>query len=65
MTGHLTRNVTQEECPWLEADLSEGKEVHKFDGATYGCITDSGVAVSDTVDENPFYEIPIDSVLWE
>lgn len=38
--GLLIRLVTHEECPWIERDLPEGKEVYEFTGYTYGCISD-------------------------
>lgn len=41
----LSRDVTKAECPWLDADLSAGTEVYRFDGCTYGCIG-SGIAVT-------------------
>jgi hypothetical protein len=48
----------------LKQDIAEGKIVFRFDGHTYGCITPTGVAVSDSSDENPFYEVPKDAVTW-
>ncbi len=62
--GHLNRNLTQAECPWLKKDLDKGKEVYEFNGYTYGCISDGGIAVSDNPDKNPFYEVPANSVSW-
>ena len=63
--GHLVRNVTRQECWWLSADLmEEGKEVYEYAGYTYGCVSSSGIAVSDQPDKNPFYEVPADSVSW-
>ena len=53
----LIRAVTRQECPWLDADLPEGTEVHKYTGYTYGCISGKGVAIS--LEENgPFLEVP-------
>jgi hypothetical protein len=56
----LTRKVTKEECG-LDKDLEEDEVVYKYDGPTYGCISDSGVACS--VDgEVPFFELPRDAL---
>lgn len=53
----LTRTVTREECPWLDADLPEGTTVYNYTGCTYGCISWQGKAVS--IEENgPFLEVP-------
>jgi|TARA_Y100000310_G_C20548630_1_gene746886 hypothetical protein len=65
MSGQLNRSVTTTECPWLDGDLPEGKVVHRYDGVTYGCITESGVAVTDEPNQTPFYEVPRDSVTWK
>lgn len=53
----LVREVTRQECPWLKRTWQPGDEVFEFRGATYGCITPTGVACS--VDgHNPFFELP-------
>lgn len=57
----LLREVTTEQCPWLEENLSEGTEFYTFEGYTYGCIGPTGRAVSFAPNENPFFEIPSDS----
>ena len=62
--GQISRPVTKEECHWLKQDLAEGKIVFRFGGYTYGCIAPTGVAVSDSPDEHPFYEVPEDAVTW-
>lgn len=56
----LSRDVTKAECPWLDADLSAGTEVYRFDGCTYGCIG-SGIAVTRQPGELPFFEVPHDA----
>lgn len=63
--GVLSRNVTKQECSWLDNDLEKGKTVYAFKGYTYGCISPTGVAVSDEPDKIPFYEIPKDAITWE
>jgi len=59
----LTRNVTKVECPWLDFDsLNKGSVVYKFNGITYGCVSQNGVACSFVEDEYPFFELPRDAV---
>lgn len=59
----LRRDVTQAECPWLDADMAAGTHVFEFYGATYGCIGHNGVAVTKEDQENPFFEIPANALL--
>tara|TARA_B110000879_G_C10989847_1_gene438825 strand:- start:231 stop:392 length:162 start_codon:yes stop_codon:yes gene_type:complete len=50
----LTRDITLEECDWLDTTFKKGDKVHRFTGSTYGCISYSGVDCS--VDgKNPFF----------
>jgi hypothetical protein len=42
----LNRTVTQEECPWLDADLPEGTTVWSYTGYDYGVISPNGIAVT-------------------
>jgi len=57
----LTRDVTVEECPWLERDFHEGELVFKYTGYTYGCCTYTGIACSLDGD-TPFFELPNDAI---
>jgi hypothetical protein len=58
----VKRDVTTDECHWLNETIKEGSVVYKFYGATYGCI-DSGVAVTLSKEgKNPFFEMPYDSL---
>jgi hypothetical protein len=57
----LTRDVTPDECEWLDRTFREGETVVQFTGATYGCITGDGVACSLNGD-NPFFELPLDAL---
>lgn len=62
MQLYLTRDVTPEECEWLDETIKSGSTVYRFYGATYGCIG-SGVAVTFNEDgHNPFFEIPRDAL---
>lgn len=55
----LIRDVTQEECPWLDRDFEMNEVVYAYWGPTYGCIGE-GSAVSLKRGETPFFELPID-----
>ena len=54
----VTRDVTQTECPWLDRDFKTGETVYRYDGATYGCISGHGIAVTEKSGEDPFMEFP-------
>lgn len=58
----LNRDVTVEECPWLDADLIAGTVVWSYDGYTYGCVRPSGIAVTAKAAETPFFEVPEDAI---
>lgn len=58
----LTRDVTKDECTWLDADLAKGTIVYKYSGITYGCISPRGRAVSVEIG-GPFLEIPRDALM--
>lgn len=61
MEYEVVRDVTIEECHWLYKDVKQGTIVYKFHGHTYGCIG-SGIAVTLEEGENPFFELPKDSI---
>jgi len=58
----VTRDVTKEECFWLDETVIKGTIVYPFYGCTYGCISDNGIAVSLISDVNPFFELPLNSL---
>ena len=59
----LKRDVTREECDWLDRDFKKGEEVYLFYGATYGCISGDGKACTLSASgETPFFEIPNDAI---
>jgi hypothetical protein len=53
----LSRTVTTDECPWLDADIPAGTRVERYAGDTYGCIGPNGIAVCYGGKE-PFFEVP-------
>ena len=61
MKLHVTRDVTPAECPWLERTVTKGEPVYRFDGCTYGCISD-GIAVTYQDGKTPFFELPNDAL---
>lgn len=64
MEYELTRDVTRKECHWLDEDMKKGTIVHKFYGATYGCIGYSGVACTMSPEgDNPFFELPFGALV--
>ena len=62
MSMKVVREVTTEECPWLEESVAEDTEVFLYHGPTYGVVGPTGVAVSLAENQAPFFELPIDSV---
>ena len=58
----LLRDVTLNECPWLDHDLKKDTVLYTYGGCTYGVISPSGIAAS--FDGNtPFFEVPKNSVM--
>jgi hypothetical protein len=60
MRFRITRDVTQDECYWLDRSFRAGEIVHDFTGATYGCVG-TGMACSMN-GQNPFFELPRDAL---
>jgi hypothetical protein len=57
------RNVTKQECPWLYSEVQKGDTFYSYLGCTYGCISDSGIAVTEnSCGEAPFFELPANAV---
>lgn len=47
------------------APINPGTPVYRYDGHTYGCISQDGVAVSFEDGQTSFFEVPANSVDWE
>jgi len=45
MEYKLTRNVTKEECDWLDRDYKKGETLFAYNGCTYGCVSHDGNSV--------------------
>jgi hypothetical protein len=56
----VIRDVTPEECRWLDRVVKAGEIVQRFDCPTYGCIG-PGIAVTEGPGK-PFFEIPRDAI---
>lgn len=59
----VTRDVTKDECFWLEKTIKQGTLVYKYNGYTYGCISYSGIAVTLKENKLPFIEIPCNAIV--
>jgi len=57
-----TRDVSVEECPWLPEGIRGGTVLDCYSGATYGCISNRGRAMSEPGVEHPFFEVPRDAL---
>ena len=58
----VTRDITRKECRWLKEDIPAGTVVYLYDGHTYQCISDAGMAVTNEPDKPPFFELPHDAL---
>ena len=62
--GIINRDITPDECPWLDETVAKGTTVIRFDKYTYGCIADGIAVTKDVLGDYPFFEVPRDSVDW-
>ena len=58
----IRRKLTTNECHWLDNDIEKGTIVYHYGGATYGCISAVGIAVSMEPNKEPFFEVPFSAV---
>ena len=58
----LVRDVSVNECPWLERPFKKGEVVFFYDRPTYGCISEKGVAVTEVENKTPFFELPMSAL---
>jgi len=59
----VTRKVTIKECWWLDDNIPAGTIVYRYDGCTYGCCTDNGIACSFEDGKTPFFELPLNALM--
>jgi len=57
----LSRDVTTNECDWLEEDLTAGTIVYAYT-STMGCISMNGWGVTRQPQTPPFFELPLDAI---
>lgn len=62
MEYKTTRDITTKECSWLNDTILKDTTVFSYQGCTYGCLSSNGVAVSFDDGEEPFFELPEDSL---
>ncbi len=58
----LIRDVTLEECHWLNRTFLKDEIVYKYNGHTYGCISWKGLPFTLVDNTLPFFELPYDAV---
>jgi hypothetical protein len=59
----VIRDVTYNECSWLDRDFIEGEILYEYTGYTYGCISSNGIALTESQDGGePFFEFPYNAV---
>lgn len=54
----LTQNVLAKDYHWLDRDYSKGEEFFVYRGFTYGCVSVNGIACTERLGEEPFFELP-------
>lgn len=54
----LTRDVTRNECHWLERDFKAGEIVQLYRGYTYGCIDHKNGIACSVDGKTPFFQLP-------
>lgn len=59
----VTRDIAESETS-ADRGFVEGDTLYRYDDPTYGCITDTGMAVSMKRGETPFFEVPADAVRY-
>lgn len=63
MRFETKRDVTPEECPWLDETVHSGTTVYRCVKHTYGCVGPRGMAATYNPEgDYPFFELPTDSL---
>jgi hypothetical protein len=58
----LIRQVTKDECRWLDRTFDEGEIVYWFLSSTYKCISETGLAFTIIPNKRPFFQLPKNAV---
>ena len=61
----IIQNMATKDYPWLHRDLKEGEEFYVYKGSTYGCISKNGIALTEKLDINPYFEVPKEFVVFK
>lgn len=57
----VTRDVPAEEN-YSGRAVAAGEVLYKYFGATYGCVSPAGVALTQEPGQTPFFEFPWDAI---
>jgi len=60
----LLTPMEAKDYPWLHRDLKEGEEFFVYQGSTYGCISKTGIAVTEDLNKTPYFEVPKEFVVY-
>lgn len=65
-SGKITRDLNNnEDYAGYDDVLTKGTLIYSYSGATYGCVSRDGEAVTMKAGETPFFEVPADAVEWD
>lgn len=54
----LKQDVLAKDYHWLDRDYRIGEEFFIYRGFTYGCVSANGIACTERLGEEPFFELP-------
>lgn len=58
----LTRDITQEECHWINRDYKKGEVFYPSTEFHYGCVSSTGIFCMESSDNPRHVEIPKDAL---
>jgi hypothetical protein len=59
----LVRDMTAEECPWLDNDIPAGTIVFEYRGPTYGLKEHEDLIFVSFEGGTPFFQLPLNSLV--
>ena len=54
----LIQDILAKDYHWLDRDYRIGEEFFIYRGFTYGCVSVNGIACTERLGEEPFFELP-------
>lgn len=54
----LLKDILAKDYHWLDRDYTIGEEFFIYRGFTYGCVSLNGIACTERLGEEPFFELP-------